>query len=627
MNWIITLFAIALFVFTPLVAKSQNWTEITKKEYEERYIIPQNEYDNSLIPFSQEDKWGFKNSQGEIVIDPKFERAFGFSIDGLAVAKIDRKYGYINKNGDFVIKPKYKNAGNFLNGAAVIVTEKFGVIDLKGNYLLLPQFDLLYGFDGNFSIAETNGKQCYVAIGRETLEGYLKQNIEPAINAWQIKGEFEPTAKWKERVNENTRKVKIDQLAEQYRQEYYDLRIQKRTEQFKKTYFELMQYDADNESFLIKSEEVGDILLPVELDAAPAFKSNWDKIRSSVVPKFVVSGEDMVLSSVSFKHNGRTYTYDSHTQAKYAVTNIEYNFDPIDIPSTTPKTIATTGLAQQNAAIEQRNLTAGTKKSDIEQDIPQSNVADERTFVLIIANENYQRETEIKTAINDAEITKQYCLKTLGIPEQNIRYYENCTWKNMEAAFENFAYTMRVNPDGRFLVFYFGHGMADPDPQTEDSYLLPIDGSSMQIARDGFSRNRMLGELAKGRPSQCVVFLESCFSGATPTNEMLAYSQNSSGVRVEQKWSPIMGNLVVFSASSAAQTANAHPEYTHNIFTHELLRVLKESLGKITLGDLYQKVSLKTAQTADNLLNTKQNPTFQSSNELGEAWKNWRLLK
>ena len=53
-----------------------------------------------------------------------------------------------------------------------------------------------------------------------TYEEYLKTHIETDINEWQRKGEFEPTSKWKERVNEETRRKKIDELTIKYRNEY-----------------------------------------------------------------------------------------------------------------------------------------------------------------------------------------------------------------------------------------------------------------------------------------------------------------------------------------------------------------------------------------------------------------------
>lgn len=42
--------------------------------------------------------WGYINTKGEYVVEPKFDNANSFS-DGIAWIKIDGKIGYINTKG------------------------------------------------------------------------------------------------------------------------------------------------------------------------------------------------------------------------------------------------------------------------------------------------------------------------------------------------------------------------------------------------------------------------------------------------------------------------------------------------------------------------------------------------
>lgn len=68
------------------------------------------------------DKYGFVNDKGKMVIDTKFYSAKDFH-EGLAVVLSDNGWEYINKKGKTVIKSQvlYDTAGNFSEGRAYVV--------------------------------------------------------------------------------------------------------------------------------------------------------------------------------------------------------------------------------------------------------------------------------------------------------------------------------------------------------------------------------------------------------------------------------------------------------------------------------------------------------------------------
>ena len=53
------------------------------------------------------------------------------------------RYGYINKDGEVIIPFKFTRAYDFNEFGLAIIKEnnKFGIIDIKGNYNVNPQFD------------------------------------------------------------------------------------------------------------------------------------------------------------------------------------------------------------------------------------------------------------------------------------------------------------------------------------------------------------------------------------------------------------------------------------------------------------------------------------------------------
>lgn len=97
------------------------------------------------IPLFYEGKMGFVDKNGNIVIQPQFEREEDSPTwqNGIMKVKLNGRYGYINADGNFVIEPKFEGITYFgENGlAGAKANNKWGFIDIKGNFVIEPKFD------------------------------------------------------------------------------------------------------------------------------------------------------------------------------------------------------------------------------------------------------------------------------------------------------------------------------------------------------------------------------------------------------------------------------------------------------------------------------------------------------
>lgn len=78
-------------------------------------------FSDNIARININDKWGYINEDGAIIISPIYELAKDFH-DGLAAVKvksiIGNKWGYINMQGELVIKPRFYEVGEFCDGIA-----------------------------------------------------------------------------------------------------------------------------------------------------------------------------------------------------------------------------------------------------------------------------------------------------------------------------------------------------------------------------------------------------------------------------------------------------------------------------------------------------------------------------
>lgn len=97
-------------------------------------------FSEDLCAVIQNEKTGYMNKSGEVVIPYQFEFARNFS-GGLAAITLVKngKFGYIDAHGRTIIAPQYYTAGSFVEGSAIVGIEKdvgpWHLIDSQGKVL------------------------------------------------------------------------------------------------------------------------------------------------------------------------------------------------------------------------------------------------------------------------------------------------------------------------------------------------------------------------------------------------------------------------------------------------------------------------------------------------------------
>ncbi|MEB1807351.1 MAG: WG repeat-containing protein [Bacillaceae bacterium] len=119
-------------------------------------------------------KWGYINSNGNLKIPARYDRADDFQENGLAVVMVGDRAGVIDCSGQFVIDPIYESILPFSEGRAIVVDSAgFKVVDEKGTVLTSKPYNFIASYEEEravFSDRSANGQYLYGYLDRSGQE-------------------------------------------------------------------------------------------------------------------------------------------------------------------------------------------------------------------------------------------------------------------------------------------------------------------------------------------------------------------------------------------------------------------------------------------------------------------------
>ena len=216
-------------------------------------------------------------------------------------------------------------------------------------------------------------------------------------------------------------------------------------------------------------------------------------------------------------------------------------------------------------------------------------------------------------------VRSEYCIKTLGIPEKQVKYLPNATGNKIKAQVNWLQNICEVFEDAQIIFYYAGHGI--PDEKSRTSYLLPVDGIGNDVTT-AYKLDDLYTALGTIPAKNVIVFMDACFSGSKRENGMLASAR---GIAIKAKSGMPQGNMVVFSAAQGDETAYPNDKEKHGMFTYFLLKKLQDTEGNVTLQELGDYITKNVSQQSILLNDKPQTPCVTPSTILGEDWKSWSL--
>ncbi len=428
---------------------------------------------------------------------------------------------------------------------------------------------------------------------------FAEERLKQRMQLWQTKKNYETVEQYKQRVTDENRRKRMDEYVEELKQEYTSLYAPVSLPSG------IGNYDSEYGVYTIHTLMFGDVFAQVPRTDANNFRLNYSKVE--LLPQYGVSGDTLSIASCKFKLGDKVYD-NATNYAGTGESNYSFELPPLDI----------------NLAITESPKPAATPTNidnAVDKNIPKTKQNNEKTFALIIGNEQYKRVAKVPFANNDAKVFAEYCKKTLGLPANNVKLYLNAGLNDMRHAVTALVNTLKAyDGEAKAIVYYAGHGI--PDESSRMPYLLPIDGFATDI-KSGYNLSDLYDELADAPSQMTMVLLDACFSGAKREGDMLAEAR---AVAIEARSTMPTGNLLVFSAAQGNETAYSDKQHGHGMFTYYLLKHLQETEGNTTVSNLtdYVITNVKRSSVAEND-GKMQTPTIMPSSSLMSSWQNLKL--
>lgn len=222
------------------------------------------------------------------------------------------------------------------------------------------------------------------------------------------------------------------------------------------------------------------------------------------------------------------------------------------------------------------------------------------SFAVVIGIETYRDIPQAEFTVRDAKIMKEYLIRTMGFPEENIvtLLNERATKGDIEGYVKAWLKN-NAEKDSSVFIYYGGHGA--PNPVTGEAFIIPYDGNpafpeTTAIPLKGFYQ--MLAEL---QTKDIFVVMDSCFSGGGGRSVM-AKGGRPMAISVEN---PVLAtkNIVVMTAATGAEISSSYPEKRHGLFTYFFLKGLQGEADFngdkiVTIGELYNYVTPQVKKVA-----------------------------
>ncbi|CAA7614627.1 caspase family protein [Magnetospirillum sp. UT-4] len=221
-------------------------------------------------------------------------------------------------------------------------------------------------------------------------------------------------------------------------------------------------------------------------------------------------------------------------------------------------------------------------------------IVNAHSVAVIIGNRIYASDQipAVEYAHRDADAMKRYLVEVLGYRTDNVIDLRDATQSQLESVlgnsrtFQGKLWQFVKAGQSDIVVYFSGHGA--PGMKDRKGYLLPTDADPSRPEINGYPIDLLMDNLAKIDAKSRILFIDACFSGATPKGSLVA---SASAIHIVPKAPVATPGLIALTAGQTDQIASWDEKNHHGLFTEHLLDGLYGRADAMPYGNADGKVT------------------------------------
>lgn len=315
---------------------------------------------------------------------------------------------------------------------------------------------------------------------------------------------------------------------------------------------------------ITESAEKEDTQKPVIIVSSPTFTQGIFRTDEFTVTISGTARDNVGIATVAV--NGKTASLKSDGRFQKRL-KLKFGKNPIVISAID----INDNKVDSRITIIREEIIEDDEFSDVDF-APEYGITTKNGIAVVLGIEEYQYAPSVSYAYNDADIFREYLVKTFGYSRENIyfRTNERATKGELEKIFSaNGWLAKNTTRKSDVIIFYAGHGA--PDLEAVQSYLIPFD-IDPNYATTGYALEDLYQNLGKLKTNSVTLILDACFSGGSRDNQPLLADARPVYISVEEE--RVLKNTIVFSAASRKEISSAYGNKLHGLFTYFFLKGL-----------------------------------------------------
>jgi hypothetical protein len=273
-------------------------------------------------------------------------------------------------------------------------------------------------------------------------------------------------------------------------------------------------------------------------------------------------------------------------------------FEPAPVTTST-RTVSVTTVAQEKKA-----TISSVPFSELDVAPSSMTLTDGKLLAVMIGVEDYRNDLpSARFATRDVRAVQRYATALLGLSPQRslVLTNEHATMADLNKAINGWL-PNQVAPQDKILLYFSGHGAADP--VTKAGYLMPYDGDPNYLEQTALPLKRLYASLGR-LPAQVTVIIDSCFSGGGER------SVGIPGARplVIEELSTLPANVTVISAAAAGQISRTDLKKGYGLFTYYFLKSWKANGADFRTA--FESAKSEVEQVARSEYGSDQSPQWR----------------